>query len=87
MHDGLASPGGAEILLEWVLRTIGSAERQGEIRRRIFNGAPTPVLSDCNVVLPLRPLARAAPPSEPGQFPERLRAWEQGRVRLDANAK
>ena len=36
--------------------------------------------SDCNVELPLSPSARAAPPSEPSMFSERLRAWEQGRV-------
>ena len=46
MRDGLASPGAAEILLEWVLRTIGTADSQGEIRRRIFNGAPTPALGE-----------------------------------------
>ena len=46
MRDGLASPGAAEILFEWVLRTIGSAERQGEIRRRIFTSANTPALPE-----------------------------------------
>ena len=33
--------------------------------------------SDCSVELPLRPSARAAPPSGPRQFSRRLRAWEQ----------
>ena len=33
--------------------------------------------SDCNVVLPLSPSARAAPPSGPSLLPSRLRAWEQ----------
>ena len=46
MRDGLASPGAAEILLEWVLRTIGTADSQGEIRRRIFNESPTPALGE-----------------------------------------
>ena len=46
MRDGLASPGAAEILLEWVLRTIGTADSQGEIRRRIFNGANCPPLGE-----------------------------------------
>ena len=36
--------------------------------------------SDCNVVLPLSPSARAAPPSEPRLLFQRLRAWGQGRV-------
>ena len=36
-------------------------------------------LSDCSVVLPLRPSARAASPSGPRPFDERLRAWERGR--------
>ena len=43
---GLAEPGGAEILYEWVLRTIGTADSDKEIRRRIFNGANTPALGD-----------------------------------------
>ena len=43
---GLAKPGGAEILYEWVLRTIGTADLNKEIRRRIFNGAPTPALGE-----------------------------------------
>ena len=43
---GLAQPGGAEILYEWVLRTIGTADLNKEIRRRIFNGAPTPALGE-----------------------------------------
>ncbi len=33
--------------------------------------------SDRSVLLPLRPWARAAPPSGPRRFPRRLRAWEQ----------
>ena len=37
-------------------------------------------LSDCSVVLPLRPSARAAPPLGPRLFHERLRAWERVRV-------
>ena len=37
-------------------------------------------LSDCSVVLPLRPSARAAPPLGPRLFNERLRAWERVRV-------
>jgi hypothetical protein len=36
--------------------------------------------SDCSVVLPLRPSARAAPPLGPRLFNERLRAWERVRV-------
>jgi len=36
--------------------------------------------SDCSVVLPLRPSARAAPPLGPRLFHERLRAWERVRV-------
>ena len=43
---GLAQPGGAEILYEWVLRTIGTADLDKEIRRFIFNGADTPALGD-----------------------------------------
>ena len=37
-------------------------------------------LSDCSVVLPLRPSARAAPPLGPRLFNKRLRAWERVRV-------
>ena len=36
--------------------------------------------SDCSVVLPLRPSARAAPPWGPSPLTERLRAWERVRV-------
>ena len=36
--------------------------------------------SDCSVVLPLRPSARAAAPLGPRSFNERLRAWERVRV-------
>ena len=43
--------------------------------------------SDCNVVLPLSPSARAAPPSGPSLFPWRLRAWEQTRVMRGVNGR
>ena len=43
--------------------------------------------SDCNVVLPSRPSARAAPPSGPSPFPSRLRAWEQRRVLRAVNGR
>ena len=46
-HDsGLPSARAPEILLEWVLRTIGSAERQHDIRRFIFNGTSCPALPE-----------------------------------------
>ena len=37
--------------------------------------------SDCSVVLPFRPSARAAPPWGPRLLTERLRAWERVRGR------
>ena len=45
---GLAQPGGAEILYEWVLRTIGTADSDKQIRKYVitFNGASTPALGD-----------------------------------------
>ena len=39
----------------------------------------TAYLSNCSVELPLRPSARAAPPSEPRLFPHRLRGGVQRR--------
>ena len=48
---------------------------------------PASYFSDCNVVLPLSPSARAAPPSEPSLFFERLRAQEQGRVLRAVNGR
>ena len=46
MCKGLPSARAPEILLEWVLRTIGSAERQDKIRQFIFNGASCPALPE-----------------------------------------
>ena len=43
--------------------------------------------SACNVVLPLSPSARAAPPSEPSLFDEILRAWEQRRELRHVNGR
>ena len=45
-RGGLTNPPPVEILYEWVLRTIGKADSQGEIRRRIFNGANCPPLGE-----------------------------------------
>ena len=47
------------------------ANTQGLVRGRAAYS------SDCSVELPLRPSARAAPPSGPRQLLHRLRAWEQ----------
>ena len=48
MGRGLASPGPAEILYEWVLRTIGTADSDKQIRKYVitFNGASTPPLPE-----------------------------------------
>ena len=46
MSKGLTSPGPAEILYEWVLRTIGTDDSQGEIRRSIFKDKSTPPLGE-----------------------------------------
>ena len=46
MGKGLPSARAPEILYEWVLRTIGSADLRDEIRGFIFNGASCPALPE-----------------------------------------
>ena len=55
------------------------ADTERQTLGRRFEGRAA-YLTDCSVVLPLRPSARAAHPSEPSLFSEKLRAWEEGRV-------
>ena len=73
-----SAPSPSELLsrLRW-----GKARCQGALtERRTLGGwfeCRAALLSDCSVELPMRPMARAAPPSVPSPFWRRLRACEQ----------
>ena len=54
------------------------ADTERQTLGRRFEGHAA-YLTDCSVVLPLRPSARAAPPSGPSLLDAILRAWEQRR--------
>ena len=75
----------------------GSGERAGgcqqgaDTERRALGAqrfeGPAAYSSSCSEVLPLRPSARAAPPSGPRLLDEILRAWEQRRELRHVNGR